>query len=93
VAHNADATVNGTLSPAFAGATIDLTFTNGQGTSFQRTATTNDRGDWSHVFDTETGDPPNSTNGDTWTVSAHYPGDSTHDASATQTCTFKESSG
>ena len=88
-----NATIRGKLSPEFANATINLTFTNGDGVSFQRTATTDARGDWSHVFDTETGDPPNNTSGDDWTVAARFAGDSTHEASATQTCTFREQGG
>ena len=95
VSFGGEATINGTLSPGFAGATIELTYTTFSNTTFQRTATTNSNGQWSDTVDTGSfeNDPQGGGNGGTWTVSASYAGDSTHTGSGPQSCTFEEESG
>ena len=93
VANNGDATVSGRLSPAFAGAQVELTYTspNGRSGSVTRTATTNGNGDWSDTFDTgPANDGQGGPSGGVWTVSARYTGDSAHEGSGPAECKFSE---
>ena len=93
VANDGDATVRGTLSPAFAGAQVELTYTspNGRSGSVTRTATTNGNGDWSNTFSTgAANDGQGGGNGGVWTVSARYAGDSAREGSGPAECKFSE---
>jgi hypothetical protein len=93
VANNQSATVRGSLSPAFAGATVELTYTspNGRSGSVTRTVTTAASGDWTDTFDTgAANDGQGANNGGVWTVSARYAGDSTHEGSGPVECKFTE---
>ena len=94
VGWDAPATTGGRIDSDLAGATIELTYTRpgGRG-SFQRTATANSSGEWSHTIDTKADDPNAGKSGGTWTVSARYAGDSDHAASETVSCTFTEADG
>jgi hypothetical protein len=95
VVHDQSATIRGSLSPAFAGAAVELTYTspNGRSGSVTRTVTTAASGDWTDTFDTG---PPNdgqgAGNGGVWTVSARYAGDSAHEGSGPVDCKFTEES-
>jgi hypothetical protein len=94
VGWNQDATINGRLSPAFAGAEVELTYTRPSGGTVVRSATTNARGDFTDVFDTGPANDPNSgTSGGTWEVSARYAGDSTRSGSGPVSCSFEEIGG
>jgi hypothetical protein len=86
------ATINGRLDPAFAGAAVELTYTNPRGETIVRSATTDASGNWSDAIDLGVENDPNGGGqGGTWQVSARYAGDSTHDPSGPVTCTFDES--
>ena len=93
VEHDTSAAVRGSLSPGFAGATVELTYTspNGRSGSVARTVTTDGSGDWTDTFDTgPANDGQDSGNGGVWTVSARYAGDSAHEGSGPVECKFTE---
>ena len=91
VSWNDVVTVSGQLQNAPAGSTVNLTYKSSNGPTVTRTTTTNANGQWTNQFDTgNTSDPNDTGNGADWTVSARYAGSSTHEASNTATCTFRE---
>jgi hypothetical protein len=93
VPSNQSATIGGSLSPAFAGAAVELTYTspNGRSGSVTRTATTAANGDWTDTFDTgPANDGQGANTGGVWTVSARYAGDSAHEGSGPVDCKFTE---
>jgi hypothetical protein len=93
VGNDADAAIQGRLSPAFAGAPVELTYTspNGRSGSKTRTVTTNESGDWTDTFSTgPANDGQGGPNGGPWNVSARYAGDATHEASGPAECKFQE---
>ena len=83
-------TTTGTLSPAFAGAPVTVKYTrpNGGG-SFERSATTNGSGQWSHTI-TPQDEPEGDTEefAGTWTVEARYAGDADRKASSASCTVF-----
>jgi hypothetical protein len=93
VSFDADATTTGTLSPAFAGATIKITYTRPDQTTFQRTATTDANGNWSNTISTNTDWPNHGGSGGSWGVQATYDGDSSHKPSSATACSFREGAG
>jgi hypothetical protein len=96
VAPNSIAHITGTISPAFAGAAIDVTYRppNQRSADVKQFAATNADGTWKDDFDTYTNDPNGTVGmqgiGGVWTVTANYAGDSTHKAAASVSCTFIE---
>jgi hypothetical protein len=92
VGFNDPATTSGSIDPALAGATIELTYRQPDGETFQRTTAANAQGNWSHTIDTGADDPNGGGNGGTWTVTARYGGDSRHTAESVS-CTFEEEDG
>jgi hypothetical protein len=88
--------ITGTISPAFGGATIELTYRprqdgNPPGPDVKRFATTNPDGTWSDDFDTGLkNDPDGKGEGSYWTVFANYAGDSAHNSAAAASCKFYE---
>jgi hypothetical protein len=96
VAPNSIAHITGTISPAFGGAAIELTYRppNQRSADVKRFAPTNADGTWKDDFDTFANDPNGTVGnqgiGGTWTVFANYAGDSTHKAAAVASCTFIE---
>jgi hypothetical protein len=95
VTHNGTITKQGTLSPASAGARIDLTYTPpiNRSAPVHRSVTTNSDGTWSDAFSTSIDNDPNGGgNGGTWSVSASFAGDLQRGPSGPATCTFIEAS-
>jgi hypothetical protein len=94
VGFNAPATVSGKLAPGFAGATISVTWTRpgGRG-SFTRTTQTNSKGEWNDTIDTGDDDPDGGGNGGVWQVSSSFAGDSSHNPSSAEACSFFEQNG
>lgn len=94
VPFNDPATITGKLTPAFAGAPITITYErpDNRGT-FQRTAMTDANGNWSNTISTLEDDPGGGGQGGTWFAQARYAGDSTHQASAAERCSFQEQGG
>jgi hypothetical protein len=95
VLNNHAAHITGTLSPAFAGAAIQLTYqprTDGPspGPPVNRVATTDAQGNWKDDFDAGANDPGAKGDGGYWTVTAKFSGDSGHNASASVSCQFLE---
>ena len=74
-------TVSGTLSPAQTGATISVTYTRPNSTSFVDQVKTDASGNW-----TDTVTPSRSDVGN-WTIKSHYAGDGTHTAADAGPCT------
>ena len=94
VPFNGQANITGQLTPAFAGAQIDVTVTRpGTRGSFVRSATTDANGNWSITVDTSADDPGGGGSGGTWKAKARYAGDSAHKASEAPECSFVEASG
>jgi hypothetical protein len=86
--YNQPLTTSGTIQPAFAGATIKVTYTRPDLTTFERTATTDANGAWSDTIipTNEAGQGPDYGN---WKVKSRFDGDSAHNASpSSQECTF-----
>jgi Peptidase family C25/Propeptide_C25 len=83
-------TTRGRLSPGFAGAEIQLTYTREDGTTFEREATTDQNGDWSDTIRPVEHDGPNPffEFGD-WQVQARFEGDRGHNPSQAQACSFR----
>jgi hypothetical protein len=95
VLNNHTAHITGTLSPAFTGAAIQLTYqprtdANPPGPAVNRVATTNAQGNWTDDFDAGANDPGAKGDGGYWTVTARFAGDSTHNASDPKSCQFLE---
>jgi hypothetical protein len=80
-----NATVSGTLSPAFAGATIRVKWTRPDDTSFEHTVTTDADGKWSDTIVPQL-EHQNAPLTGTWHVESHYDGDSTHKPSSAGPC-------
>jgi hypothetical protein len=74
-----DVTITGTLSPAFAGANIIVSYTRPDASTFERTVQTDAAGNWT---DSVLGDL-----GGDWTISSRYAGDDAHAASSAGPCT------
>jgi hypothetical protein len=86
------ANISGRLEPAFAGAEVELTYTNPRDETVVRSATTNAAGEWTDAIDLGVENDPNGGGDDgTWQVSARYVGDSTRNPSNPVTCSFFES--
>ncbi|MEA2449852.1 MAG: hypothetical protein QOG63_1784 [Thermoleophilaceae bacterium] len=93
--NNGTAHITGTLSPAFAGAAIQLTYqprtdAAQPGPPVNRVTTTNAQGNWTDDFDTGANDPGGKGDGGYWTVTARYAGDSGHNAATAVSCQFLE---
>jgi hypothetical protein len=93
--NNGTAHITGTLTPAFAGAAVQLTYqprtdANPPGPAVNRVATTDAQGNWKDDFDTGANDPNRKGDGGFWTVTAKYAGDSTHNAASPVSCQFLE---
>ena len=83
-------TTTGRLQPGFAGATIKLTYTREDGTTFTRNATTDANGSWSDTITPQQHDGPNPFfQFGTWKVRAQYAGDAGHKASSSPDCGFE----
>jgi hypothetical protein len=88
---NDEATIGGQLQPAFAGATVEVTYTSPSATTTVQTTTTDAQGNWTDTIDTgDTNDPTSGGSGGIWQVSARYAGNSSYEASNAATCTFQE---
>jgi Peptidase family C25/Propeptide_C25 len=83
--YGATMTTTGQLSGAQAGATVAVTYTRPNGTSFTNNATANSAGAWSSSV--TPGDSLNMNTG-TWTIQASYAGDSSHAGSTTSPCSI-----
>jgi hypothetical protein len=89
---DATANITGRLEPAFAGAEVELTYTNPRDETVVRSATTDATGAWTDDIDLGVDNDPNGGgDGGTWQVSARYAGDSTRNPSEPATCSFDES--
>ena len=77
-------TTTGTLTGVGAGATVVVTYTRPNGTSFTDSVTTAANGSWSST--TTPGDGSFITNAGTWTIESRYAGDATHAASSASAC-------
>jgi hypothetical protein len=80
-----NATVTGTLSPAFAGALIRVKWTRPDQTSFEHTVRTDANGKWSDTIVPQL-EHQNAPLTGTWQVESHYDGDSTHKPSSAGPC-------
>jgi hypothetical protein len=86
-ANNAPVSVTGNLSPAFAGASIVVTWTRPDGTTFDRTVTTDGNGNWSSTI-TPSAEAGQSGNGSGfWKARSSYAGDANHNGSSAPDCT------
>jgi hypothetical protein len=87
VGHNQTMTTNGTLSPAFAGANVVLTYTRpNNGGAFERTVQTNANGAWTDSIVPAQQSGQASPVGP-WKVKARYDGDASRNGSQTAECT------
>jgi hypothetical protein len=88
-ASNSQVTVTGNLSPAFAGASIVVRWTRPNGTNFDRTVTTDDKGNWSSTIVPQDESPGDQNHGaGFWKAHATYAGDSGHNGSSTSDCSI-----
>ena len=81
-------TTTGTLSPAFAGANITVTYTRPDATTFTHTVQTNANGEWTDTMDPNAEYDPNFGAG-TWHVRSRFAGDAGHRGSSTSDCQFE----
>ena len=83
-------TTTGRLQPGFAGAKIKLTYTRDDGTTFERTATTDANGSWSDTIRPIEHDGPNPFfEFGTWKVRADFAGDNERNPSSSPDCEFQ----
>ena len=85
--NNEPVTVSGTLSPAFAGASVVVRWTRPNGTTFDRTVPTNASGNWSSSIEPNDEATGNDRFG-TWKARASYAGDDTRNGSAAEECSI-----
>jgi hypothetical protein len=87
--YNQQFTTTGRLQPGFSGATIKLTYTRQDNTTFERTVTTDATGSWSDTMTPQQNPGPGQffPFGD-WKVRARFDGDTGHNPSSTPDCTF-----
>jgi hypothetical protein len=87
VSQNGTMSISGNLSPAFAGASIVLTYTRpSDGATFERTVQTNANGDWNDSILPSQSDGQGNGVG-SWKVRSRFDGDATHNSSSTTDCT------
>ena len=83
-------TTTGRLEPGFEGAEIKLTYTRSDGTTFDRTATTDANGNWSDTITPIQHDGPNQFfEFGTWKVRARFDGTPAYNPSSSPDCEFE----
>ncbi|MEA2422651.1 MAG: hypothetical protein QOF55_1750, partial [Thermoleophilaceae bacterium] len=85
-------TTTGKLDPGFAGASIVVTYTRPDQTTFTKTVTTDANGNWSSTITPNNEAANSSVDGD-WKQQANYAGDASHRPSAGTACSTRLNSG
>jgi hypothetical protein len=81
-------TTSGTVTPAFAGGNVVVTYDPPNSAPFERTVQTDQNGNWSDSFVPGTATGQSNPDG-TWTIQARYAGDATRRQSSSSTCTVE----